>query len=350
MPLAMPAWAGKPGGPPAPTPANPEIAYIGAYNALWVMDADGSHQTALYPTGKPPRGQVWNIGPPCWSPDGTHIAFRTSSSKTFETEESEVWVVEVGLSSGVPAALSAKPLFVDENQVGGSVRWSLDGQTIAFERFTDEDGNFTGSGYSYLWLVPIQPRVGCPDPLGVDKYNASNVPLGPDDLLRNGCGDLVLEGFVPDFAWSPDDSQLIYGGPSSQSAGNWALMSLELETGEITEIVGTAYTSIGYGYPLYPDLVRSGGVDKLSFHVPELRTNPPTPHTISGSIGTDGVFHADGEFVGGGHPTWSPDGMFIAVQGTNGRILKLDLANKKYTTLNNGGAAPDWLKPPPQQP
>jgi Tol biopolymer transport system component len=74
-----------PGGGKETPPADPEIAYANE-NDIMVMNADGSNQASVY------NSELWPRSP-CWSGDGTKIAF---------LEYGDIWVIDVEIVNGKP--------------------------------------------------------------------------------------------------------------------------------------------------------------------------------------------------------------------------------------------------------
>ena len=136
LPLAPVTWAKKPPKPPPPpaSPADPAIAYRESAGAnLWVMNADGSHQTQVF------AGDVWRMS---WSPDGRQIAF---------TSDGDLRLIDVAVVDGVPQGGSPSLLVEGPDAFGVFFpAWSPLGDRIAYLTGYGNDG--TGPGE--LWVAP----------------------------------------------------------------------------------------------------------------------------------------------------------------------------------------------------
>ncbi len=102
----------------------------GVWRGIWRMP---------YPSGVPAQvtpGQ--NDHDPCWSPDGSQIAYANES-------DGKIWLVDV--ASGAQSSLT--------NAIGAQPAWSPDGTTIAFRKYMD----FSNSD---IWLVDVGTGVETP--------------------------------------------------------------------------------------------------------------------------------------------------------------------------------------------
>jgi Tol biopolymer transport system component len=117
---------------PCWSPDGTRIAFqreeVGADNAdIWVMNADGSGQTQR--TSEPEDERA-----PCWSPDGSQLVYEKSVGSS-----TELWVMQSD-GSGQTQVTSGNTDF--------SPTWSPDGTTIAFTR------QLAGGGAFDIWSVP----------------------------------------------------------------------------------------------------------------------------------------------------------------------------------------------------
>jgi len=130
---------------------------------LWVMDADGSHQTQLT---FPPESENFV---PSWSPDGTQITFAS-----LRTGHPEIWVMNADGSNHRRLTTTATP------GASNAPSWSPDGSKIAFA--SDR------SGRAQVYVM---------NPDGSDVHQ-----------LTRPAGSNFPDSNVP--VWSPDGSKIAF--------------------------------------------------------------------------------------------------------------------------------------------
>lgn len=144
------------------SPDGTKIAYysLSSGNEIWVMNADGTNQHVLVPSGQ----ITGSRGAPTWSPDGTTILFATQLSGSIFDIYS---VKSDGSSTPVNLTNSAVP----GTEAGLFYMWSPDGDKILFTSqssgdyeiyMMDPDGsnqvNITNSsGDDYIFSLSIEP-------------------------------------------------------------------------------------------------------------------------------------------------------------------------------------------------
>jgi Tol biopolymer transport system component len=206
----------KPQPPPPPPPADPAIVF----NGLYVMNADGSNVTSIFPDG----------ANPCWSPDGDAIAFEYGS--VIEGTKG-IYRIEISVVGGVPTGTNARRL------VSGFIKypaWSRDGTKIAF---IDCD----------LWTLEVIPADG-----------------GDREVLY------TFSGSVGYPAWSRDGTQIAIADATR-------IGILDLATHQITTVLDA--TPLGGG-PACLDWARTQDAlvfhagDDTSVYTMQLPDGPPT--------------------------------------------------------------------------
>jgi dipeptidyl aminopeptidase/acylaminoacyl peptidase len=154
-------------GTPVSSSATGKIAFTSGrvsdgFGDIYVMDADGTHQTRL--TSSPSKERQ-----PAWSPDGSKIAFQSTQIYVMNADGTD----QINLTPN-------HPYYKDSNPA-----WSPDGSKIAFTYYS--------GGYYNIYVM-----------------NA------------DGTGQTVLTNSIADNepAWSPDGSKIAF---ASVREGNWEI-------------------------------------------------------------------------------------------------------------------------------
>lgn len=297
-----------------PTPADPAIAYYGGGrkdHGLWVMDADGSHQThvpiadGVYP---------FHIS---WAPDGMHIAI---TSMPYNTVYQYLWIIDISVDENGEVQGSNARKVIQGNIRPGDAVWSPNGDKIAYvkaETFIQDPP------YS-IWLY------------NVGDGTTENIYTDPDDYLKYLTWDPT--GTKLAFVKDPMRIDSVKDPPSFQI--------LDVGTGDVE----TVYTfPDNGGLPSY----YNGGLDwanyddKLVFRKEGRFDYKIAYYDISDNEFTtlDASYYAV-------TPSWSPDDSLILYKFNEpGRKRKvyintIDVITEEITTLAEVSGpdvcGPDW--------
>jgi Tol biopolymer transport system component len=283
---------------------------------VWIMDGDGSRQSALTTSGLDRR--------PVWSADGTRIAFVRRDRE--RDDAGTIYLLD--LSGGPPRKLS------DTVAVArGAPCWSPDDRFIAFTHPARDESvlhcevrvvevatgreTFVGHGEHPSWSPDgrlVASVLGIVDPA---SESAARVPIPEGD----------------DFTWSPDGRQIAFLRAVRGGATGHALATLDAE-GSLLRML-TRHDRIDQTPAWSPDGRR------LAFH-----SVPPWD-----ALGRDVLIHvveADepaGRSLGRGtDPRWTPDGtglIFAAPRGDDGpsQIWYVDAEGTRRTNLSQSDAS-----------
>ena len=276
-------------GPKPEEPADPEIAYVGN-DALMVMNASGSNQTAVFTGTVDP---AW----PAWAPGGGAIAFDYQGGY-------HLWRVDVGVVGGVPTGTNATVLI---DTTTGFPDWSPDGGAIAVH-----------GGYAGCCVLLVPPGGG--------PTTAAYVHTPGRSVM-----------FV---AWSPDGSEIAFTDrPLDLAEGMYRVTIVTLATGTTRVLVPDGVFTVCYPRDL--DWSPDGREIALS----GCRKRSPGPsyqRLFVVDVATGAITDLD---IIGRSPSFSPDGRRIVYESLKASgIYVLDRATGVTTQLTSAGRMPDWRK------
>ncbi len=292
---------------PPPSGGGPrDIAFSQDVNnkgtCIRIMATDGSNAvTVLCPDSGTPA--LWF---PSWEPTGAAIAYRGVGN-------SNIYRVDVSPSGSG----TNNRLLLTLTDCGGNCdqpKWSPLGDEIAVL-----NGGTTGTGPAVL----IIPAVGCPFPGG-----------GPcPQFLYSELAGYSFHGL----AWSPDGTQLaltVSRGPVGLSPRFIVVVARATGVGTDVQQFGASTIDWGTGSRATvlaltvapPGVTGAAPRDLYFFDV----TTPLVPPQLA--------------ITNGRHPSFSPDGEFIAYQETSGQfsLVKREIDTGTRTMLQRTGIFADW--------
>ncbi len=167
---------------------------LGLHFHVWIFPVEGGKPKQL--TESPAECSDMF---PCWSPDGSAVAFvRARVSKNYVEGFGETNIYIVNSTGGDPKLLTSESDYVNF----GPIAWSPDGRLLAYFARAESSGDAT------LNVIPVnsgESRV-------VGKVHSANVNI--------------------ELAWSPDSKQIVFNGSSDEKV----IKVMALEDGSIVDI------------------------------------------------------------------------------------------------------------------
>jgi len=220
-----PAWSGD----------RTRIAFVSdrsGYNAVYVMNSDGSHLTAL--TNSAPAHDSM----PCWSPDGSRIAFVSDRSG-----DHDIWVMDADGTH-----------LVNLTHTAGSdsyPAWSPNGRQIAFA--SDRAGgehiyvmSLDGSDVRRLTTEGVENRWPAWSPDGrriaFTRVNSGKADIFVTDASGNGAINIThhpAEDHAP--RWSPDGSRIAF---ETNRDGNTEIYAVNPDGFDVLNLTSTRSADI----------------------------------------------------------------------------------------------------------
>ena len=295
----------------------------GFVNDIYVMNADGKHQTRL--TDSPA-----NDVSPLWSPTGDQIAFLSDRGGN----GLEIYLMNPDGSNQRPLRVAA-----DGGPISGAnIEWSPDGKRLKYETFGFDLGDVyvieavaPGGGDS---VVPPQV-VNASRPAGMNDTDASWSPDGTRFVFRSvgceGCGFSELftmnadgtnrvqvtnvDGFEAAPRWSPDGTRVAYDAIRGGARGIYVKNADG--TGAEVKVSGGADTTGG--------AVWSPNGSRLAFVESGGKVCAVSPDGSGMTLLTDILANSGGALF------WSPDGAMVGFHSTNGPAVDLYVVNADGT-------------------
>ena len=262
------------------SPDGTRIAYVSS-SGIWVMDADGTNKQQL--TTSSADGY-----PPIWSPDGTRIAYVSRSS---------IWVMDAdGTNKQQLTTSSAHESYPT---------WSPDGTRIAYrsQTYSGRDRN--------IWVM---------DADGTNKQQ----------LTTSSAHEIQP-------TWSPDGTRIYYVSWKSSASNRYSIWAMMAD--------GTNQQRLTRTFPRFANFVLS----PRGTHIAYVRHFRGT--SFAGYlwiVDLDGTSTREIATNVGGSATWSPDGRSIAYSGSrlgsreNWGIWVVNADGSNRQRLSDSGVYPAW--------
>jgi Tol biopolymer transport system component len=291
-----------------PTPADPEIVYSNGVRdspySLWVMDADGSHQTPI----ATPEGL--SIAFKSWSPDKSSIALACPLVNHYDLY---LWCIDISLDeNGQPQGSNLRQL-TTANMEYGKAAWSPNGDKIAFIQASNSQND---PPYS-IWLCTVADGT------------TEKIYTDPDDCLES-------------VTWDPTGTKLAFIKDTKIIDSVWYAPEIHVFdlTTRTLEIIYTFPNSMRPSY-YNSDIDWANNDDKIAFC--------DGHKIVYYDISDDSVTTLDQSFYAK-YPAWSPDDSKIGYQFSDadakGRKQKfyvnaIDVSTQEIVSLGEG-TLPDW--------
>jgi Tol biopolymer transport system component len=198
---------------------------------IWTLPVEGGKPKKLTETPEQCTDMF-----PCWSPDGTAVAFvRSKVSKNYFEGPSETNIYIVQVSGGDP-----KPLTSESDHVASPMAWSPDGKMIAF--FSSKDETFREGTLKVISVNSGESRViGKVQGINVNKelawspdskriaFNGSPPYNKGIQVMSLADGNIVdiktdlVDTKIYHLDWSPDGKKLVFGGYKGGGREFWLM-------------------------------------------------------------------------------------------------------------------------------
>jgi hypothetical protein len=289
------------GGGGTTTPANPALVFTGtttthgrAYSALYVMDTDGSHRSAILQS----ESTQWTFdGAPCWSPSGTSIAF-TQNGNGHAPDTLKAIDVSVD-NSGAVVASNLRTLYAapNTNVHLNNPFWCATSSKNAVA-FTSWTGGTT-SLYTISGTGGTPTEVWTADTAFTHYVHCLGYPT-----------------------WSPDDSRLaLYRINYNNGTYSSTLMIFDMSTLAYTDSIALAGDILGVEWS-------RSGQDKLVF---SFGSSYSATHYVTYCDPTTNATPTSNGVIGT-YPTWAPNNSSLMI-GLTGTIYKNDAYSSNTSTV-----------------
>jgi Tol biopolymer transport system component len=279
------------------------------YYAIFVIGANGTNKHPLY---TPPSGELYEDGPPAWSPDSKQVLFaveRSDSEGSFV--DNAIWKVNADGSNLTRLVETDRDVtFLPELWY----TWAPDGTKIAYEKGGEiwtmkPDGSAqtdtnTSSGFSTFDWQPLCSIKGTSSNDTLTGTSAKDIicGMGGNDQIKGLAGaDVLLGGEGNDTLSGGTGNDRIFGGLGTDTASYQssttavrASMTEEGATGEGTDTFMTLDNLTGSA--LADELIGSPGANVLrGAGGPDILRGRGANDTLAGDAGADQHYGENGD-------------------------------------------------------
>ena len=305
-------------GQPAVSPDGTRVAFTllradpegnGYRSQVWLASVDHSAPPAPFTSGEHRDGN------PCWSPDGTRLAF-TSDRGPKETNRTTLHVAPVG-TGGEVVTIGRFPEGV------GSLCWAPDGRQIAFTtrtqdpRYAEPEDGKRGP----MRITRLYSRLDNEGPVADRPQHVYVVPADGSATPRNLTpGDHEFDG--P--AWTPDSTGIVVSGATHE---RWDLDNcvdlhlVDVTTGERRTLTGTS--GIFHSPVVSPDGARLAFLGTDDADTYPRNDHLAVRHLADGGghtwVSTD-LDRTWSPYPGVGVPVWLDDDTIVAAAEDRGNV------------------------------